>query len=65
MGALGEVGYLPGELGLYPRLTGERTLDALARLHPRPPSERERLCAALELDRGDAAARACASTRAA
>ena len=50
MAALGEVGYLPGELGLYPRLTGERTLDALARLHPRPPSERGRLCAALELD---------------
>ncbi|HSI31315.1 MAG TPA: ABC transporter ATP-binding protein [Miltoncostaeaceae bacterium] len=51
MGALGEVGYLPGELGLYPGLTGERTLDALARLHPRPPSARERLCEVLELDR--------------
>ena len=50
MAALGEVGYLPGDLGLYPHLTGERTLDALARLHPRPPSERGRLCAALELD---------------
>ena len=52
MGALGEVGYLPGELGLFPSLTGERTLDALARLHPRPPAERERLCALLELDAG-------------
>jgi ABC-2 type transport system ATP-binding protein len=51
MGALGQVGYLPGELGLYPALTGERTLDALARLHPRPPVERERLCGVLELDR--------------
>jgi ABC-2 type transport system ATP-binding protein len=51
MGALGEVGYLPGELGLYPALTGERTLDALARLHPRPPTERERLCEVLELER--------------
>jgi ABC-2 type transport system ATP-binding protein len=51
MGALGEVGYLPGELGLYPALTGERTLDALARLHPRPPTQRERLCHVLELDR--------------
>lgn len=50
MGALGEVGYLPGELGLYPSLTGERTLDALARLHPRAPAERERLCDILELD---------------
>jgi ABC-2 type transport system ATP-binding protein len=51
MGALGEVGYLPGELGLSPALTGERTLDALARLHPRPPAQRERLCEVLELDR--------------
>ncbi len=51
MGALGQVGYLPGELGLYPGLTGKRTLDALARLHPRPPVERERLCEVLELDR--------------
>ncbi len=51
MASLGEVGYLPGELGLFPSLTGERTLDALARLHPRPPSARERLCQALELDR--------------
>ena len=51
MAALGEVGYLPGELGLFPSLTGERTLDALARLQPRPPAARERLCDALELDR--------------
>jgi ABC-2 type transport system ATP-binding protein len=50
MGALSEVGYLPGELGLYPALTGARILDALARLHPRPPSLRDRLCALLELD---------------
>jgi ABC-2 type transport system ATP-binding protein len=57
MGALGEVGYLPGELGLYPHLTGRRTLDALARLHPRPPALRDRLLAALELDEGDLARR--------
>ena len=50
MDALGQVGYLPGELGLYGGLTGRRTLDALARLHPRPPVLREELCAALELD---------------
>ena len=50
MDALGQVGYLPGELGLYAGLTGRRTLDALARLHPRPPVLREELCAALELD---------------
>ena len=50
MGALAQVGYLPGELGLYAGLTGRRTLDALARLHPRPPVLREELCATLELD---------------
>ncbi|HSJ74110.1 MAG TPA: ABC transporter ATP-binding protein [Miltoncostaeaceae bacterium] len=50
MAALGEVGYLPGELGLFPALTGRRTLDVLARLHPRPPLARERLCEVLELD---------------
>jgi ABC-2 type transport system ATP-binding protein len=50
MGALAQVGYLPGELGLYPTLTGARTLDALARLHPRPPSLRGPLCDVLELD---------------
>ena len=50
MGALAQVGYLPGELGLYPTLTGRRTLDVLARLHPRPPVLRDDLCATLELD---------------
>jgi ABC-2 type transport system ATP-binding protein len=50
MGALAAVGYLPGELGLWASLTGARTLDALARLHPRPPVLREELCATLELD---------------
>ena len=50
MAALAQVGYLPGELGLDAGLTGRRTLDALARLHPRPPVLREELCAALELD---------------
>ncbi len=50
MAALGEVGYLPGELGLWSSLSGARTLDALAALHPRPPVLREELCATLELD---------------
>lgn len=53
MGALAQVGYLPGELGLYPGLTGRRILDALARLHPRPPAERDRLCDLLELAPAD------------
>jgi ABC-2 type transport system ATP-binding protein len=50
MRALAEVGYLPGELGLWPWMTGARTLDALAALHPRPPVLREELLTALELD---------------
>jgi ABC-2 type transport system ATP-binding protein len=50
MDALAQVGYLPGELGLYRTLTGRRTLDALARLHPRPAVLRDELCATLELD---------------
>lgn len=36
--ALAEVGYLPGELGLYRHLTGGRMLEMLARLHPRAPA---------------------------
>lgn len=50
LGALAEVGYLPGDLGLVRGLTGYRTLDALGRLHPRPPSLREELLGVLELD---------------
>jgi ABC-2 type transport system ATP-binding protein len=50
MGALSQVGYLPGELGLWASLSGARTLDALARLHPRPPVLRDELCATLELE---------------
>lgn len=53
MAALGEVGYLPGELGLWASLSGARTLDALARLHPRPPALRGELLSVLELDPGD------------
>jgi ABC-2 type transport system ATP-binding protein len=53
LAALAHVGYLPGDLGLFPSLTGRRTLDALARLHPRPPSLREELLDALGLDPGD------------
>ena len=48
-GALGEVGYLPGELGLPRELTGRRLLDALARLHPRPPILREDLLRRFDL----------------
>jgi ABC-2 type transport system ATP-binding protein len=53
MGALAELGYLPGELGLYPSLAGGRVLDALGRLHPRPPVLRDELLRVLELPEGD------------
>jgi ABC-2 type transport system ATP-binding protein len=53
MRALGEVGYLPGELGLWASLTGARTLGALARLHPRPPVLRDELCDVLGLGAPD------------
>ena len=53
MSALAEVGYLPGELGLYPSLPGGRVLEALGRLHPRPPVLRDELLATLELPEDD------------
>ncbi|HMO01129.1 MAG TPA: ABC transporter ATP-binding protein [Miltoncostaeaceae bacterium] len=53
MGALAQVGYLPGELGLYPSLAGGRVLDALGRLHPRPPVLRDELLRVLELPEPD------------
>jgi ABC-2 type transport system ATP-binding protein len=53
MAALAEVGYLPGELGLVRELTGRRTLDALARLHPRPPTLQAELLRRFELGPGD------------
>jgi ABC-2 type transport system ATP-binding protein len=53
MAALAEVGYLPGELSLFESLTGRRTLDLLARLHPCPPILQRELLDVLELDAGD------------
>ena len=53
MRALAEVGYLPGELGLYPSLAGGRVLDALGRLHPRPPVLRDELLRVVELPEPD------------
>jgi ABC-2 type transport system ATP-binding protein len=53
MAALAEVGYLPGELGLARELTGRRTLDALARLHPRPPARQVELLRRFELSDRD------------
>ncbi|WP_406186380.1 ABC transporter ATP-binding protein [Streptomyces sp. NBC_01006] len=45
-----EVGYLPGELRLYPELTGEQTLDLLSALQGVPSRRRGELCERLGLD---------------
>jgi ABC-2 type transport system ATP-binding protein len=53
LAALEQIGYLPGELGLIGNITGERTLDGLSSLVPRPPVLREELLEVLDLDRAD------------
>jgi ABC-2 type transport system ATP-binding protein len=53
--ALAEVGYLPGEFGLWPSMTGQECLDYLASLHPRPPVWMRELCERFELSRADLA----------
>ena len=53
LAALAQVGYVPGDLGMIRQVTGRRMLDALARLHPRPPVLRDRLLQALELSQAD------------
>ena len=50
MAALTDAGYVPGDLGLIRGVSGRRMLDALARLHPRPPVLRDHLLSALDLD---------------
>ncbi|HEX5221381.1 MAG TPA: ABC transporter ATP-binding protein [Verrucomicrobiae bacterium] len=42
LAARAHVGYLPGELGLYPDLTGLEILNFLASLNPRPVDKRRR-----------------------
>lgn len=44
-----EIGYLPGELRLYPELTGEQTLDLLSALQGVPSRSRRELCERLGL----------------
>jgi beta-exotoxin I transport system ATP-binding protein len=53
--ARAQVGYLPGELGLYLDLTGLETLDFLAGLNRRPVDKhyRQELCDRLELPQSD------------
>lgn len=52
-GVLAKVGYLPGEFGLWPSMTGGEILDYLGALHPRPPERREELCERFELPPSD------------
>lgn len=52
-GVLAEVGYLPGEFGLWPSMTGEEILAYLGSLHPRPPTRRAELCDRFELSAKD------------
>ena len=53
--ARAQIGYLPGELGLYLDLTGLETLDFLAGLNRQPVDKqyRQKLCDRLELPRSD------------
>jgi ABC-2 type transport system ATP-binding protein len=48
-----QVGYLPGDLALWPRLTGRQTLDMLAHMTGAPPVWREELLARLQLQGAD------------
>jgi len=50
---LAEVGYLPGEFGLWPSMTGRECLAYLASLHPRKPVRRRELCDRFELSDAD------------
>jgi ABC-2 type transport system ATP-binding protein len=52
-----EIGYLPGELSLWPSLTGERTLDFLGQLTGRRARWRHELLERLQLGKGDLARR--------
>jgi ABC-2 type transport system ATP-binding protein len=53
LGVLDDVGYLPGEFGLWPSMTGGEVLDYLGALHPHSPTERESLRERFELARAD------------
>ncbi|MGZ4143192.1 MAG: ATP-binding cassette domain-containing protein, partial [Actinomycetota bacterium] len=49
---LARIGYLPGELGLWPQATGREVLEYLGRLLP-SPVRRDELCGRLDLSRAD------------
>jgi ABC-2 type transport system ATP-binding protein len=49
-----EVGYLPGELRLYERMTGQQMLDYMGRFqHDKPPARQRELLDALDLSPAD------------
>ncbi|MFA5891599.1 MAG: ABC transporter ATP-binding protein [Actinomycetota bacterium] len=50
---LARIGYLPGEFGLWPSMTGSDHLAYLGRLHPAPPRARTTLCERFELSDAD------------
>lgn len=50
---LADVGYIPGEFGLWPQMTGKECLDYLSSLNPKPPVRRDQLCDLLELATSD------------
>src|SRR2546428_1604508 len=54
--AMARVGYVPGEVGFYERMTGATLLDHLAGLQRGPPRLREDLCGRFELSPADLAA---------
>jgi len=54
--AMARVGYVPGELGFYERMTGAALLAHLAGLQREPPRMREDLCSRFELSPADLAA---------
>ena len=50
---LARTGYLPGEFGLWPSMTGAQILSYLADLSPAPAAHRAALCDRFELSRAD------------
>lgn len=50
---LADVGYLPGEFGLWPSMTGRECLGYLASLHPRPAVRQRELRERFELAEAD------------
>lgn len=54
-GLLARVGYLPGEFGLWPQMSGDEALEYLGSLHPSSPRSRDSLCDRFDLSGRDLA----------